>query len=134
MNNKLFNFIIFNLLIITIKSYKPIIGVYGNSHPQNDYKYHNGSYIPGSYIYYLESFGAKLVAIHQWYSHSEIDNLLNQINGILFLGGDRDILINEYWEQTANYILKKSIELKIPLFGICQGFQIINITIIKELK
>ena len=132
MNNKHFNFIIFNILIIIIKAYKPIIGVYGNSYPQNDYKYHNGSYIPGSYIYYLESFGAKLVAIHQWYSHNEIDKLLNQINGILFLGGDRDLLINEYWEKTANYILKKSIELKIPLFGICQGFQIINILLAQE--
>ena len=125
-------FLIILIKIIKIKLKKPIIGIYGNSYPQNDNKYHNGSYIPGSYIYYLESFGAELVAIHQWYSYNEIDILLNQINGVLFPGGDRDVIINEFWERKALYIFKKCVELNIPLFGICQGFQLINIFVAQD--
>ena len=69
---------------------KPVIGIYGNSNPENDdEEFLNGTYYPMSYVYWLESGGAEVMAIHYWYSEEEIKEILNKINGILFLGGGR---------------------------------------------
>ena len=104
---------------------KPIIGVYGNSNPENNDTYINGTYYPRSYIMWLESFGAEVMAIHYWYSYDLLDEILAKVSGILFLGGSRDFIKEGIWEQKAKYLMDASLKLKLPLWGTCQGFQLI---------
>ena len=88
----IFLILLFSLLLLNIENrpIKPIVAIYGNSNPENgDEEFLNGTYYPISYVYWLESFGAEVMAIHYWYSYEEIDEILQKINGILFLGGGR---------------------------------------------
>jgi len=118
------------LLLIKINSYneyKPVIGIYANPEPENDIKNYNMTYVPLSYIRWLESFGADVMIIQQWYNKSEIDNILSKINGILFIGGGRDFNLSSNWEKNAIYIIEKGKNDKIPIWGTCMGFQLINV-------
>ena len=99
-----------SMKIFFSKKYKPVIGIYGNSEPENDdEKFINGTYYPLSYVYWLESMGAEVMAIHYWYPYDVIDEILHKVNGILFLGGSRDIHKNGTWEQKASYIMEQSL-------------------------
>jgi gamma-glutamyl-gamma-aminobutyrate hydrolase PuuD len=110
------------------KNNKPVIGIYGNSHPENDDEaFLNGTYYPLSYVYWLESMGAEVMAIHYWYPYNVIDEILHKVNGILFLGGSRNILKNGTWELKARYIMEQSLINQLPIWGTCQGFQLIGV-------
>ena len=104
-------------LLISIFSFsctkRPIIGIYGNPYPIEDYEKNNADVIVGAYVRWLESFGAEVVAIHQWYTTEELDTLLSKINGVLFQGGieylilmlhgkkmDYILLINQYLQDS----------------------------------
>ena len=105
--------------------YKPVIGIYGNSNPQNDCKYVNQTFIAGSNVRFLESYGAETMAIHQWYSDQELEEILSKINGVLFIGGGRDFNLSCQWEKQAKHIIKRAKETGLPIWGTCQGFQLI---------
>ena len=53
---------------------------------------------------------------------------------LFFLGGTRNVTFgsNNTWENSLEYIYNKSLEKKIPIFGICLGFLIINRLIAKK--
>ena len=107
---------------------KPVIGIYGNSYPENDDEaFINGTYYPLSYVYWLESMGAEVMAIHYWYPYDVIDEILHKVNGVLFLGGSRDIHKNGTWEIKAKYIMEQSLISQLPFWGTCQGFQLTGI-------
>jgi len=66
-----------------------------------------------------------------WQNDSIIDDILSKINGVLFIGGDRLVDLKYEWEKYAIKVMKKILQLqetnrKIPLWGICQGIEIIN--------
>ena len=128
------NFILFLSLFkifyprVDSKRVKPVIGIYGNSYPENDdEQFINGTYYPLSYVYWLESVGVEVMAIHYWYSFDIIDEILNKVNGILFLGGGRKMHKNGTWEIKAKYIMDFSLENQLPIWGTCQGFQLLAI-------
>ena len=92
-----------------IKSLKnPIIAIYSNPYPDNNQDY-NSDYLSMTSVQWLHQAGASTIIIHTWHTLPEINKILNQANGILLIGGDRDLNINNRWEQTAGYILKKVI-------------------------
>ena len=102
-----FTIVLLLIKINTYNEYKPVIGIYANPEPENDNDNYNMTYVPLSYIRWLESFGADVMIIQQWYNKSEIDNILSKINGILFIGGGRDFNLSSNWEKNAIYIIKK---------------------------
>ena len=133
---KIISFILTLLLIKinTYNEYKPVIGIYGNPNPENDMTNNNMTYVPLSYIRWLESFGADVMIIQQWYNKKEIDEILSKINGILFTGGGRDFNLNAIWEKNAIYIIEKAKNDKIPVWGTCMGFQLINVLLSRNLS
>ena len=106
---------------------KPVIGIYGNPDPENNDTFVNGTYYPVQYIYWLESAGAEVMAIHYWYDLDVIDELLNKVNGVLFLGGGRDFIKEGVWEQKAKFIMDQSLIYHLPIWATCQGFQLMGI-------
>ena len=124
-----FNFIFLIKIILPLdyNEYKPIIGIFANPSPESDNKFFNKTYVPLSYIRWLESYGAEVMVIQEWYDYKEIDNILKQINGILFTGGGRDFNLSSNWEKNAIYIIEKAKNDKIPVWGTCMGFQLINV-------
>ena len=122
-----FTIVLLLIKINTYNEYKPVIGIYANPEPENDNDNYNMTYVPLSYIRWLESFGADVMIIQQWYNKSEIDEILSKINGVLFTGGGRDFNLSSNWEKNAIYIIEKAKNDKIPVWGTCMGFQLINV-------
>ena len=67
------------------------------------------------------------MAIHYWYSLDVIDEIMNKVNGILFLGGSRTLIKDGVWEMKAKYIIDQSLKINLPIWGTCQGFQLMGV-------
>lgn len=106
---------------------KPVIGLYGNPYPEDNDTFVNGTFYYISYIYWLESAGAEVMAIHYWYPLDVIDEILDKVNGVLFLGGGRTLIKDGIWEKKAKYIMEQSLIKYLPVWGTCQGFQLMGV-------
>ncbi|KAL0230701.1 hypothetical protein PCE1_004257 [Barthelona sp. PCE] len=115
----------------------PIIAVIAQP---TDYRYppypEKQTYIAASYVKYIESAGARVVALDSRTPESEWKKVLNQVNGVLFPGGgiilvDDDGVPTEYQNFTAKiveYVKKINSEGSVfPLMGICLGYENIAI-------
>ena len=105
---------IISILFIIVVSYQPApptIAILSFPNPTNTAEPANKSSIWEGYIRWIEQTGMKIVAIHPWYSHEQIDEVLNNVNGILFIGGNRTVDINQHFEQVGRYIIDKVIEM-----------------------
>ena len=124
------------LLLISIiltkqydKNFKPTIGIYAMPYPKNDYSIYNQTLVGIPYIRWLESSGANVLIIQQWYSNKEIDDILNNINGVLLIGDERNITLNQSWEKNLTYLVNKSLDKNIPIWATSLGFEIIHVLI-----
>jgi putative glutamine amidotransferase len=95
-----------------------------------------------AYIHSIIATGAVPVPIPVWIEQEAIEKYLNEIDGIILSGGS-DVSPIYYGEEPNKklggigtrrdecelYIIKRSMEKKIPILGICRGCQIINIAL-----
>ena len=103
----------------------PIIGVYTQTF--ND----TNSYIPSTYVRFVEMSGAQVVPILAFSETSVILDLLPKLNGVLFTGGTMEYNISKVWTINANAILKYAIQQNdmgnpFPIWGTCMGLQILS--------
>ena len=130
--HSLLSLLVLLITFVPTLQYKPIIGIYANPYPDTDYTINNGTVVFGSYVRWLESAGAEVLAIHQWYTHEQIDDVLSKINGVLFMGGGRDFNTSALWEQNALYIMRSAIEKGFRIWGSCLGFQLIGVLLSED--
>ena len=110
-------------------NFKPTIGIYAMPYPKDDYSIYNQTLVGIPYIRWLESSGANVLIIQQWYSNKEIDDILNNINGVLLIGDERNITLNQTWEKNLTYLVNKSLDKNIPIWATSLGFEIIHVLI-----
>ena len=93
------------------------------------------SYLPASYVKWIEMNNARVIPIPYDTPKGALDMILNQVNGVLFIGGqvDHGMISEEYthFMETFKYIVnhaKKSNNQKnyFPLFAICLGFEVLG--------
>lgn len=111
----------------------PSIGILSVPMTIGKHKYTH-SYIPASYIKWLEMNNARVIPIPYDTPHGAIDMILNQVNGVLFIGGqvDHKMIQAEYirFIETFEYIfnhakLSNNKGKYFPLFGICLGMEML---------
>ena len=120
-------FILFLININIIFNKKPVIGIYGIPNVSNfQNSFYNTSIIDGALIRYVEDMGGSPLLIPQWLNFSEIEDILYKINGVIFPGLAKNISTKGPWEDNINFILKFSMKNKLPVYGICRGFLMIN--------
>jgi gamma-glutamyl hydrolase len=130
------------ILAITLLSYilsynQPIIGVLTYPDPTST-EQEQKSKIEATYVRWLEAAGARVVTIHPWWTKDDINETLTKVNGVLFQGGEMTLKLDGPYEQTAKYILEKIVSLnedkgiKIPLFAIGQGFQLLHAIVMQD--
>ena len=122
---------------------KPVIGI---TLDYSEKKVINGGYsdrpwyaIRTNYAQTLVSHGATVVMLP--YIDEDIDHYLSLCNGLLIPGGDYDIDPVYYGENVNKHtnvsngirenfefkLLKKAINLEMPILGICAGQQLLNV-------
>lgn len=90
--------VLFGLIYRSISSATnnyPIVGVF--AHPSNDTHPDCGGscqYIAASYVKYIESAGARVVPISYYSTYTEIDFMLERLNGFFFPGKHTALISN----------------------------------------
>jgi len=93
------------------------------------------SYLPASYVKWLGMENARVIPIPYDTPKGALDMMLDQVNGVLFIGGqvDHGMISEEYshFMETFKHIVnhaKRSNNQKnyFPLFAICLGFEILG--------
>ncbi|CAI5718566.1 hypothetical protein KXD40_000135 [Peronospora effusa] len=94
----------------------PIIGVF--AHPSS----HHGEYIAASYVKWVESAGGRVVPIPYNAPKPYLEQLLPQLNGLLFPGGAATVNDRAEWLfQLALEINDKGVYF--PVWATCLGFE-----------
>ena len=108
----------------------PVIAILGNPHPYNAENI-TTTRVNSQYVTWLEQSFATVVVIQPWNTKEEVDEILERVNGVIWPGGDRDLRFSGEFEQTATNIINKIMQLhddhsvNVPLWGTCQGFEMI---------
>jgi gamma-glutamyl hydrolase len=77
--------------------------------------------IPASYVKYLESAGAQVVVIPQYWSTEKVRDILDHLSGVLFTGGDwGDADYNRTTKVVYDEVLKRD---DLALWGTCLGYE-----------
>jgi hypothetical protein len=77
------------ILLYCTSDYLPVIGVLSNPDPDNSDNAQK-SFIPITYIRWLEASGASVIPIHQWINLDDLETLLGKINGVLWTGEEAE--------------------------------------------
>jgi gamma-glutamyl hydrolase len=109
---------------------QPVIAILSNVVPDKVYNAEQTK-VYASYVRWFEAAGASVIVIHPWTPEKDIDDLFTRVNGFFFQGGSRTIDLNAPWETLAKKIVNKIVLLSlqgthIPLWGTCQGFELIH--------
>ena len=124
-----------------MKSTKPLIGIVPDYREGCPTGYSKGSYyaLRHNYVEMInKSGGAALVLT---YDYDLIDSYLESLDGLMIVGGYFDINPKRYGETEIHHTVKlndvrenfeqalgaKAIKTHIPLLGICNGMQLINV-------
>lgn len=134
--------ILFYLIISTslISCFKPpVIAMLANPDPY-DTIVTDKSYINYQYVRWLEQSRADVIVIHPWYNTTVIDEILSKANGVLWAGGDRNLNLSADFENVALHIMKRIIylydveKISLPLWATCQGFELLQVLLAKNLS
>lgn len=84
------------------------------------------TYVPASYVKWVESGGARVVPIWTGRKKDYYKNLMLKLNGVLFPGGNVDKKEKGGYAEAANYIVDIAVEFNerkdfFPIFGIGLG-------------
>ena len=100
----------------------PVIGIISRENLIPNHENDGGYYVGASYIKWLESAGARSIAILANATDEEVDMIFPQINGLLMPGGRK----SDTKAETRLYKLAKEANESgetFPIMGICWGFQ-----------
>jgi len=109
----------------------PIIGIVTLPSHLTQYPSENYSYLPASYVKFIESAGALVIPIQYDLHSSQLDHLLKQVNGFLFTGGSESLYNDDNFTdygKTLATIFNHTVAANragnyTPLWGTCLGFE-----------
>ncbi|XP_073675688.1 gamma-glutamyl hydrolase [Garra rufa] len=114
---------------------RPIIGIL--TQEVDDYmKPFGKTYIPSSYVKYIESGGARVLPIRLNQSYAEHEKIFRSINGLLLIGGSVNLETSDFAHTAGIYFrlaLKGNDEGDyFPIWGTCLGFQLLTVLVAGE--
>eukprot|EP00128_Syssomonas_multiformis_P012169 Colp12_sorted_trinity150504_noHs@30934 len=108
---------------------RPIIGMFTQPNTEEEvFLPFGNSYLPASYVKWVESGGARVAPIHYNMTTEELEVLFPKLNGLLMPGGNSNISTASPYGKTVSFMLslaKKANDngVYFPVWGTCQGLE-----------
>uniref|UniRef100_H3DH05 folate gamma-glutamyl hydrolase n=1 Tax=Tetraodon nigroviridis TaxID=99883 RepID=H3DH05_TETNG len=112
---------------------RPVIGVLTQMVSDEALKPFGKTYIPASYVKYVESGGGRVMPIRLTLTAAEYENIFRQINGLLFIGGAVDLETSDY-ARVAKLFYSLALKANdagdfFPIWGTCMGMQLLTVLV-----
>ncbi|XP_074526949.1 gamma-glutamyl hydrolase [Halichoeres trimaculatus] len=115
---------------------RPVIGILTQLVSDEVMKPFGRTYIPASYVKYIESGGSRVMPIRLTLSTAEYENIFKKINGLLLIGGAVDLQTSEFAKVAKifyNLALKANDRGEFfPIWGTCMGMQLLTVLVAGE--
>ncbi|XP_071813550.1 gamma-glutamyl hydrolase-like isoform X2 [Apostichopus japonicus] len=110
---------------------RPIVGILSQESVESLKKF-GPTYIPASYVKFIESAGARVVPILVNQTDSYYKQMFQSLNGMLWPGGEVDSLFKSGYGRAGKIfyeLAKQSYEKGdyFPIWGTCQGLQLMSV-------
>ncbi|XP_037535976.1 gamma-glutamyl hydrolase [Nematolebias whitei] len=115
---------------------RPVIGVLTQLVSDDVMKPFGRTYIPDSYVNYIESGGSRVMPIRLTLSTAEYENIFRKINGLFFIGGAANLVTSDY-ARVAKIFYRLALEANdagdfFPIWGTCMGMQLLTVLVAGE--
>ncbi|XP_008287386.1 gamma-glutamyl hydrolase [Stegastes partitus] len=115
---------------------RPVIGVLTQLVSDDVMKPFGKTYIPASYVKYLESGGSRVMPIRLTLTTADYENIFKKINGLLFIGGAVDLETSDF-ARVAKVFYRLAVEANdagdsFPIWGTCMGMQLLTVLVAEK--
>ncbi|XP_017322561.1 gamma-glutamyl hydrolase [Ictalurus punctatus] len=115
---------------------RPLIGILAQEVTDSELRPYGATYIPSSYVKYIESGGAQVIPIRLNLTREEHEKLFQSINGLVFIGGAVN-LETSLFAHTAGIYFRLALKANdegdyFPIWGTCLGFQLLTVQVAGE--
>ncbi|XP_038164024.1 gamma-glutamyl hydrolase [Cyprinodon tularosa] len=115
---------------------RPVIGVLTQIVSDDVMKPFGKTYIPDSYVNYIESGGSRVMPIRLTLSNEEYESIFKKINGLFFIGGSANLNTSDF-ARVAQIFYKLALTANdagdfFPIWGTCMGMQLLTVLVAGE--
>ncbi|KAF7667469.1 hypothetical protein LDENG_00061430 [Lucifuga dentata] len=115
---------------------RPIIGILTQGVSDEVMKPFGSTYIPASYVKYIESAGSRVMPIRLSLTTADYEKIFSYINGLLFIGGAVNLETSEY-ARVAKIFYRLAVAANdagdyFPIWGTCMGMQLLTVLVAGE--
>lgn len=112
---------------------RPVIGILTQIVSDEVMKPFGSTYIPASYVKYLESGGCRVMPIRLNLMDTEYENIFKKINGLLLIGGAVNLETSDF-ARVANLFYNLALIANdagdyFPIWGTCMGMQLLTVLV-----
>ncbi|XP_051278576.1 gamma-glutamyl hydrolase [Dicentrarchus labrax] len=115
---------------------RPVIGILTQIVSDDIMKPFGSTYIPASYVKYIESGGSRVMPIRLTHTTDEYENIFRQINGLLLIGGAANLETSDF-ARVAKIFYRLALKANdagdfFPIWGTCMGMQQLTVLVAGE--
>ncbi|XP_044193150.1 gamma-glutamyl hydrolase [Thunnus albacares] len=115
---------------------RPVIGILTQLVSSEDMKPFGRTYIPASYVKYIEAGGSRVMPIRLTHTTTEYENIFRKINGLIFIGGVANLETSDF-ARVAKIFYRLALTANdagdfFPIWGTCMGMQLLTVLVAGE--
>ncbi|KAF3695634.1 Gamma-glutamyl hydrolase [Channa argus] len=115
---------------------RPVIGILTQLVSDEAMQPFGRTYIPSSYVKYLESGGSRVMPIRLTLTTAEYENIFQKINGLILIGGAADLEKSDF-AKVAKIFYRLAVMANdagdfFPIWGTCMGMQLLTVLVAQE--
>ncbi|XP_070690075.1 gamma-glutamyl hydrolase [Pempheris klunzingeri] len=115
---------------------RPVIGILTQLVSDEVMKPFGRTYIPASYVKYIESGGSRVMPIKLTLTTAEYENIFKKINGLLLIGGAADLEASDFARVARTFytlaVAANDAGDFFPIWGTCMGMQLLTVLVAGE--
>ncbi|KAK9522944.1 hypothetical protein VZT92_019380 [Zoarces viviparus] len=115
---------------------RPVIGILTQIVSDEAMKPFGRTYIPSSYVKFIESGGSRVMPIRLTLETTEYEKIFRNINGLLLIGGSADLKTSDF-ARVAKIFYRLALTANdegdfFPIWGTCMGMQLLTVLVAGE--